>query len=80
MVSLHGDGEVGQGEDVTYDNEAHYILYDSSEEFPITGEYTPDEFSEQISDVGLFLGNKPNQSIFRNYRQGRSKALRLILH
>ena len=81
VVSLHGDGETGQGEDVTYDNEAHYTLDDSSEEFPVTGEYTLDEFSEQISDVDLFVGNEPNQSIFRNYRQWAfgSAALDLAL-
>jgi hypothetical protein len=81
VVSLHGDGETGQGEDVTYDNEAHYTLYDSFEEFPVTGEYTLDEFSGQLSDVDLFLGNEPNQSIFRNYRQWafESAALDLAL-
>lgn len=81
VVSLHGDGKTGQGEDVTYDNESHYSLHDSSEEFPVTGEYTIDEFSEQLSEVDLFLGNEPNQSIFRNYRQWafESAALDLAL-
>jgi len=81
VVSLHGDDETGQGEDVTYDNEAHYTLYDSSGEFTVTGEYTLDKFSEQISDIDLFLGNEPNQSIFRNYRQWafESAALDLAL-
>lgn len=81
VVSLHGDGETGRGEDVTYDNEAHYDLSDSSEEFPITGEYTFEEFSEAISEIDLFLGSEPNQSIFRNYRRWavESAALDLAL-
>jgi hypothetical protein len=81
VVSLHGNGEIGQGEDVTYDNEAHYTLHDSSEDFPVTGEYTIDEFSEQLSEVDLFLGKEPSQSIFRNYRRWafESAALDLAL-
>lgn len=81
VVSLHGDGETGRGEDVTYDNEAHYDLYDSSEGFPIAGEYTFEEFSEAISAIDLFLGSEPNQSIFRNYRRWavESAALDLAL-
>lgn len=82
VVSLHGgDGDTGLGEDVTYDNEAHNTLCDSSEEFPVTGKCTIDEFSEQLSDVDLFLGNDPNQSIFRNYRRWafESAALDLAL-
>lgn len=81
VVSLHGNGDTGEGEDVTYDNEAHYTLYDSSEKFPLLGEYTLDEFSEQVSEIDFFLGNDPNQSIFRNYRQWafESAALDLAL-
>jgi hypothetical protein len=78
---LHGNGEIGQGEGVTYDNEAHYTLHDSSEDFPVTGEYTIDEFSEQLSEVDLFLRKEPSQSIFRSYRRWafESAALDLVL-
>ncbi|WP_266082049.1 enolase-like domain-containing protein [Haladaptatus caseinilyticus] len=81
VVSLHGDGEIGQGEDVTYDNDAHDTLYESSEEFSLTGKYTLDEFSEQLSGIDFFLGDEPNQTIFRNYRQWafESAALDLAL-
>jgi len=81
IVSLHGDGETGRGEDVTYDNDAHAALHASAEDFPITGEYTLDEFSGQVSEIDLFHGTDPNQSIFRNYRQWafESAALDLAL-
>jgi hypothetical protein len=81
VVSLHGDGETGQGEDVTYDNDAHDTLHKSSEEFPLAGKYTLDEFSTKLSEIDFFLGNDPNQSIFRNYRQWafESAALDLAL-
>lgn len=81
VVSLHGDGETGRGEDVTYDNDAHDTLHESSEVFPLAGKYTLDEFSTQLSEIDFFLGNDPNQSIFRNYRQWafESAALDLAL-
>lgn len=81
VVSLYGDGETGQGEDVTYDNEDHTTLQESSVEFPLTGEYTLDEFSAQLSEIDFFLGGEPGQSIFRNYRQWafESAALDLAL-
>ncbi|MEF8813528.1 MAG: hypothetical protein V5A55_06885 [Halovenus sp.] len=81
IVSLHGDDETGRGEDVTYDNDAHEALHGTAESFPVTGEYTLDEFSDQLSGIDLFLDDEPNQSIFRNYRQWafESAALGLAL-
>jgi hypothetical protein len=81
IVSLHGNGETGKGEDVTYDDGAHDTLHESSVEFPVLGEYTIDEFSEQLSGFDLFLGTDPDQSIFRNYRRWafESAALDLAL-
>ncbi|EMA40540.1 enolase-like domain-containing protein [Halobiforma nitratireducens] len=81
VVSLHGDGETGRGEDVTYDNDAHETLLAAAADFPVTGEYTLDSFSDQLSEIDFFLGNEPNQSIFRNYRQWafESAALDLAL-
>lgn len=80
-LSLSGDGETGQGEDVTYDNEDHAALQESSVEFPLTGTYTLDEFSAQLSKIDFFFGDEPGQSIFRNYRQWgfESAALDLAL-
>lgn len=81
VVSLHGDGETGRGEDVTYDNEAHDTLHDADVDFPVTGEYSLDEFSSQLSEIDFFLGDDPGQSIFHNYRQWafESAALDLAL-
>ena len=81
IVSLHGDGETGRGEDVTYDNDVHETLRSTAAAFPVTGAYTLEEFSDQLSEIDFFLGNEPNQSIFRNYRQWafESAALDLAL-
>ena len=43
-IALGGDGEVGKGEDVTYDAEDQYGLEEL--EFGLTGSYTLDEFSD----------------------------------
>ena len=81
IVSLHGNGKTGRGEDVTYDNDAHDVLQEMPQEFPITGTHELDEFSNQVSKLDLFLGNEPGQSVFRNYRQWafESAALDLAL-
>jgi hypothetical protein len=81
VVSLHGAGETGYGEDVTYDNDAHAALQDAAVTFPVAGEHTLDEFSTLLSDVDLFLGAEPGQAIFRHYRRWafESAALDLAL-
>lgn len=81
VVSLHGAGETGRGEDVTYDAEHHTTLQAAGNAFPITGAYTIEEFSTQLSGIDLFSGEEPGQSIFRNYRRWafESAALDLAL-
>ncbi|WP_276259403.1 hypothetical protein [Haloglomus litoreum] len=81
VVSLRGDGDVGRGEDVTYDNDAHDALQGVDEPFDLTATYTLDEFSGHLSDIDLFRGAEPGQAIFRNYRRWafESAALDLAL-
>ena len=81
VVSLHGDSEIGRGEDVTYDNDAHEMLSGAAEMFPTTGEYTVEEFSAHLSGIDMFPGGEPDQSIFRSYRRWafESAALDLAL-
>lgn len=81
VVSLHGDGETGQGEDVIYDNEAHYALRDSTETFPVAGDHTLDSFSERLAGIDLFLDDEPDQPTARDYRRWafESAALDLAL-
>jgi hypothetical protein len=81
VVSLHGDGETGQGEDVTYTDEAQNQFQDRADELSFSGTYTFDEFSESLSERDLFFGADPDQPIFRNYRRWaiESAALDLAL-
>ena len=79
IVSLHGDGETGRGEDVTYDNDAHDVFQEQADEFQFAGTYTLAEFSAEISDLDLFFGDEPDQSAFRNYRQWAIESAALDL-
>ncbi|WP_423746114.1 hypothetical protein V5735_17820 (plasmid) [Haladaptatus sp. SPP-AMP-3] len=77
-ISLRGGGEVGKGEDVTYDAEDQHGLAEL--EFGLTGTYTLDSFSEALSDLDLFPVG-PSREDFRHYRQWafESAALDLAL-
>jgi L-alanine-DL-glutamate epimerase-like enolase superfamily enzyme len=80
-VSLHGEGQTGLGEDVTYENAAHRRFLDSTRELPATGTYTIEEFSDRVSELDLFADSAPDRPVFRNYRQWafESAALDLAL-
>ena len=66
-ITLSGDGEMGRGEDVTYEADAHDDLADAG--LPnLTGEYTLAEFSEAVADASLFP-KPPERPVSRNYRR-----------
>jgi L-alanine-DL-glutamate epimerase-like enolase superfamily enzyme len=69
IVELHGAGETGYGEDVTYESDAHYRFHESDEYPPLAGEYTFERFSETVAESDFFPEGDPEQSMFRNYRR-----------
>ncbi|NEU58186.1 hypothetical protein [Halorussus sp. MSC15.2] len=78
VVSLHGDGEVGKGEDVTYDADRHPI----PDRFDLAGEFTLDSFSASLAERDLFPdAEREVDDHFRHYRQWafESAALDLAL-
>jgi len=81
VVSLHGDGDTGRGEDVTYESDAHGTYAEPTPDFPITGSYTFGAFSEHLDGVDLFPDGEPDQPVFRQYRRWafESAALDLAL-
>jgi len=81
VVSLHGDGETGRGEDVTYETEDHDTFLEPVPEFPLAGSVTFDEFSDRLAGIDLFPDDDPEQSVFRQYRRWafESAALDLAL-
>jgi len=84
VLELHGDGETGRGEDVTYDTEDHERLAEAVDagEFSLpAGSFTFDEFSEALADVDLFPGGGPERVDSHDYRRWgvESAALDLAL-
>lgn len=81
IISLHGDGETGRGEDVTYDNEPHHELVDAKPALPLEDVETFAEFSNVVGELDLFVGDGPKDPIYRSYRRWgfESAALDLAL-
>ncbi|QGA84279.1 hypothetical protein [Halomicrobium sp. LC1Hm] len=77
-VALHGDGEVGRGEDVTYEPEDHDSMHALTAD--LAGEYTLDSFSDRLDDIDLWP-EPPTQDPARHYRRWafESAALDLAL-
>ena len=77
-IVLHGDGETGRGEDVTYDEDDQRALLDLDAD--LAGEYAFDEFSAVVGDRDLFPRG-PDREDFREYRRWgfESAALDLAL-
>jgi len=76
-IALHGDGETGRGEDVTYETDEHDAL--AAEGLPdLTGAYTFAEFSATVSDRSLFP-TPPDRAVSRNYRQWALESAALDL-
>ncbi|MBS1263225.1 MAG: hypothetical protein MAG715_00397 [Methanonatronarchaeales archaeon] len=79
-VSLHGGGETGRGEDVTYAEEHHFLQRDRVEKLPLEGSHGLDSFSELLGGLDLFPEG-PERDYFVNYRRWgfESAALDLAL-
>jgi hypothetical protein len=77
VVRLRGAGEVGVGEDVTYDSAEH----DDPPSAPVAARWeTFDDLSRALDDADLFRGD-PDQPAYRDYRRWawESAALDLAL-
>ncbi|MFB6157588.1 MAG: hypothetical protein ABEJ34_07085 [Haloferacaceae archaeon] len=79
VVSLAGDGDVGRGEDVTYDAPDH-DAFAAAPPLDLAGEYTLDGFSARLDDAELFP-DPPERESSRHYRRWayESAALDLAL-
>jgi len=80
VISLSGDGAVGQGEDVTYELDEHDPEKWAALDLDLAGEYTLDSFSSHLADRSLFPST-PDREAFRHYRRWafESAALDLAL-
>ncbi len=80
VIRLHGGGDEGVGEDVTYDGDDQLGLQAEGPTLPIDGSFTVDSFSELVGRLNLFPTG-PDREDYRNYRRWafESAALDLAL-
>ena len=80
VVHLHGAGEEGIGEDVTYDAAEHDRVQARGSDLPLAGSWTPHSFSQHLAAQPLF-GEEPAQPRYVDYRRWafESAALDLAL-
>jgi L-alanine-DL-glutamate epimerase-like enolase superfamily enzyme len=81
VVSLHGLGEIGVGEDVTYGADEHERLQRAGAVHELAGRHTIDSFSRLVGALDLFPQGAPSMDAWRHYRRWgfESAALDLAL-
>ena len=80
VIHMHGGGEEGVGEDVTYDAVDHDILQAAGPELDLAGTYTIASFAEHLATLELFP-EPPAREVSARYRTWayESAALDLAL-
>ncbi len=80
VIHLHGDGEEGLGEDVTYDALDHIALQDVGPALDLTAPKTLGELCELLGELDTFPA-EPQRDVSRRYRRWafESAALDLAL-
>jgi len=80
VIALHGRGEQGLGEDVTYAPEDHDALGAAGPVLPLAGRWTLESFSAHLAGLDTFPA-PPQAETYRNYRAWafESAALDLAL-
>ena len=80
VIRLHGAGEEGLGEDVTYDPVDHELLQAAGPSLPLAGRFTIASFSERLAGLSLFP-EPPQREVSSRYRTWayESAALDLAL-
>jgi hypothetical protein len=81
VIHLHGGGEEGVGEDVSYMPEDHERQSEAGPSLPLNGGWSIDELSHHIDGIDLWYGDAPSMEQFRDYRRWafESAALDLAL-
>jgi L-alanine-DL-glutamate epimerase-like enolase superfamily enzyme len=81
VVALHGGGERGLGEDVTYAVEDHEAQIAAGPLLPLAGSWTIESFSAHLAALDTFPAAAPASEVYRHYRAWafESAALDLAL-
>jgi len=69
IVHLHGGGEEGLGEDVTYGVDEQRAQQAAGPVLPLAGSSTIESFSERFDTLDLFQSHPPSMPAFRDYRR-----------
>src|SRR6266540_463836 len=67
VIRMHGGGEEGVGEDVTYDAEDHEVLHATGPVLPLAGEWTLGSFCDHVEALDLWP-QPPKREPSRLYR------------
>jgi L-alanine-DL-glutamate epimerase-like enolase superfamily enzyme len=80
VIRMHGEGQEGLGEDVTYDAEDHEIAQAAGASLPLGGSFTIASFCEHLAGLSLFP-EPPQREVSARYRTWayESAALDLAL-
>jgi hypothetical protein len=80
-IRLHGAGEEGIGEDVTYEADDHRRQQELGPVLELAGDWTFDSFSQQLDGLDTFPAQAPKFDVYRSYRRWgfESAALDLAL-
>ena len=80
VIQLRGAGELGVGEDVTYDAVDHEIMQAAGPTLALTGHFTLASFAERLAELSLFA-EAPQREVSQRYRTWayESAALDLAL-
>ena len=81
VIRLHGAGEEGAGEDVTYEGDDHVAQQEHGPVLPLAGSWTFESFSQHLGELDTFPAGAPKMPVYRNYRRWgfESAALDLAL-
>lgn len=78
IVRIHGAGEEGIGEDVTYDAPEHDRLQARGPDLPLEGDWTLHAFSEHLAGLPLF-DPPPERDVYVDYRRWAFESAALDL-
>jgi hypothetical protein len=81
LITLHGGGDQGVGEDVVYDGEDHFAMREAGPVLPLAGSWTLGSLSDHLAGLDLFAAKPPVREPSRAYRRWafESAALDLAL-
>ncbi len=79
LITLHGGGHEGVGEDVVYDGEDHFAMREAGPTLPFAGSWTIGSLSDHLAELDLFPTKEPVREPSRAYRRWAFESAALDL-